>query len=735
MFDFEKIGEATYKSFFWVVTAFMFLFMLWQSRNYGMNWDEYSFVEYGKDLLNFYLALGKESTLQAKYNSPNYEISVYYGGMVELITEITNRIFSSRDPFDNHHLVTAIFGFIGVVFCGLTAKEISNWRTAIISSCFLFVTPVFFANSMHNSKDIPFAVGNITALYFIIVILKKWPNVKWYTYTALALAIAVTIGIRVGGILLIAYTCLFFVAKIFYLYLEGEIASKKEAFYEIKKGVLPLGLTVLAGYLVSLLFWPYAFFNPKTAPTNAFKFFSNIYYFDSYNLFEGAWIHRWEIPWYYIPKWIAITTPLFISLTPILLVILLVRIKNNLPKQLLLFSAMLLFTSLFPIIFIIIKKSNVYDGWRHLYFVYPPLVVICSIIWEKLFSVSSKQIQKILSITLLIFILQPFFFMLRNHPNEQFYFSPLIGGIEGAFKNYEIDYYGTSIRGAIEWIAKNPDVIKSSNKIRINSLYGGHNNPKHYINKYPQLVYVDVTDSSDYSLVLPSIAKNNHDLLANWPPKNTVHEIKVDGVPIIAIVKNLTIEQVKKDLPTSLKSTDKLADVTTFINLSLEFYQQKDYFNSIITAEKALSIDPQSAIAYNNICTSFNDLFLFDEAIEAGKKATQIAPDFVLAKNNYQYALSKKDTSIDPKIKMQSFLNLSFAFYNAGNQEKTIEFANKVLAIDQNNIVAYNNLCVAYIQLKEFDKAIVAAETALKIAPDFALAKNNLAWAKSQKNK
>ncbi|MBI4851188.1 MAG: tetratricopeptide repeat protein [Acidobacteria bacterium] len=735
MVDNTTVDQQLHKKIFFVLLAFMLVVMLFQSRNYGMNWDEYWFRDYGEKVFNFYSSFGQDQSFINQQRSTTYEIVPYYGGMSEFFGALLSKIFSSRDPYDNRHLVTAVFGFIAIVFCGLTAQVLSGWRSAILASSFLFVTPVFFANSMHNSKDVPFAAGYIVAIYFMMALIKEWPKFDIKNAIGLAIGMSMAIGVRVGGVLLIGYLGLFFIAKNLYFFKEGQYKSKEELLTQIKKGILPLTLIVIAGYIGSLLFWPYALLNPISVPMKALKIFSEINFFDSNGLFEGRWVHRWEIPWYYIPKWIFITTPLFISLTPLVLVVLLLAKRGKLDKNQVLYQAMLLFTSVFPVAYIIFKQSNIFDGWRHTYFVYPPIVVVCAMLWNELFSFSKKQVSLILGIWLLIFTLEPFFFMIRNHPNEQFYFSPIIGGISGAFKKYEIDYYGTSLRGAIEWLAKTKEVIESKNKLRVNSLYGEPNSAKHYIDKYPQLVFVGHQEPSDYSLVLPSIAKHNNELLLNWPPPNTIHQIKADGVPLIAIVKNDSAlpSQAKEDLIAKLKSDSK--DLNFFLDLSLQFFLAKDYLNAIVAAEKAIALDKNSAVAYNNICSSLNNLFLFADGAEAGKKAMEIAPDFQLAKNNYNYSLSRKDEQIDPNVKTQNYLNLSFAFYNIGNQEKTIEFAEKVLTVDPNNVVAYNNLCVAYIQLKQLDKAINAAEKALKISPDFQLAKNNLAWAKSEKEK
>ena len=40
---------------------------------------------------------------------------------------------------------------------------------------------------------------------------------------------------------------------------------------------------------------------------------------------------------------------------------------------------MLAFTALFPVVFVILRGSNVYNDARHVLFAYPPLVVICAV--------------------------------------------------------------------------------------------------------------------------------------------------------------------------------------------------------------------------------------------------------------------------------------------------------------------------------------------------------------------
>jgi Flp pilus assembly protein TadD len=45
---------------------------------------------------------------------------------------------------------------------------------------------------------------------------------------------------------------------------------------------------------------------------------------------------------------------------------------------------------------------------------------------------------------------------------------------------------------------------------------------------------------------------------------------------------------------------------------------------------------------------------------------------------------------------------------------------------------AYNNMAAGYASLRDWNEATAVAETAIRLKPDFPLAKNNLAWARQR---
>jgi tetratricopeptide (TPR) repeat protein len=79
-----------------------------------------------------------------------------------------------------------------------------------------------------------------------------------------------------------------------------------------------------------------------------------------------------------------------------------------------------------------------------------------------------------------------------------------------------------------------------------------------------------------------------------------------------------------------------------WVDISLHRYQAADYAGCIAAARKALQLDPNSAVAYNNIAAAYAAMHQWEPAVEAARQALRMKPDFQLAKNNLAWALSQK---------------------------------------------------------------------------------------------
>lgn len=720
----QKISEpGPGKKLFILIAVMMLITMLFVSSDYGISWDEKIQKDYGNNILKFYRSGGADTSYidRAKFIH-------LYGGFVETVSAVATKLYDG-DVYNTRHFIVAIFGFLAMLFSGLAAKELGGWTAGGLALLFVFFTPVFFGHSMYNSKDIPFATSYIISIYFLIRFIRQLPRPKLSTSIFLSLSIAMSINIRIGGLLLIVYLAFFWLVKIISLLGEEKELNEEKAMLIRKSILFPLGIAVGA-YFLGLIFWPYGLTTPLSHPFEALSTMANYEAFDSYNLFEGRWIHRQEVPWYYIPKWIWITVPLFITAGIFLIPFLFSKTSRQQPVPVTLTVSILLFAFLFPVIYIIAKKSNVYDGWRHALFIYPPLVSVCAAAWVNIFRLFSRPLYKftaggLLSLTLI----QPAAWMYSNHPFESFYFSPLIGGINGAFKNYEIDYYGTSIREAVEWIAENSDRSKTS---RVRCFYGETESCEHFVKKYSHLKYVMVNEESldwDYSIVIPAQAKFDSLLLKHWPPQGLVFEACADTVPIIAVVKNFrTPEMIAEQTANAVYTSN---DVNFLIKASIDYYNAGNYLMCVAASERVILVDPYNKFAYNNICSAFNRLKVYRDAAAAAKIALALDSTFVAAQANYAEALAGEKEVVPPDELSVNCTNLGVIFSKLGQYEACINFCLYAIKLKSDNAFAYNNVCSAYNALEKYAEAVKYGEEAVKLDPSSELFRNNLEIARS----
>ena len=176
-----------------------------------------------------------------------------------------------------------------------------------------------------------------------------------------------------------------------------------------------------------------------------------------------------------------------------------------------------------------------------------------------------------------------------------------------------------------------------------------------------------------------------------------------------------------------------------YLNLSLGYYREGAYEKCIGAAQRALALKPGYDLAYNNICSALIELKQWDRAIAAGEQALRLNPANAFAAGNLARAQARgrapvRVASALPAGKTpEEFLDLSLAFYQAKQFRKSIQAAQLALEKRPDYDAALNNICAANNALGQWDSAIAAGERAVRLNPANQLAKNNLAWAKSQK--
>jgi hypothetical protein len=325
----------------------------------------------------------------------------------------------------------------------LLSTHPKKYQWALLAVVMMVLSPRIYADSFYNGKDL--VLLSITCIHFYTLLrLLKKPN-----YTNLCIHAFVTaflIDVRILGIIHLTITLCWFAYLI--------LVEKGQRLRWLKMTAVYLLLTALILYAL----WPYLYTNPLNRFIEIFKSMGDFRWkFEV--LFCGDKVSSDHLPWYYSFVWIGATTPviyLIFSLTGVLKIFIDFFRKGLGDRNQLLWMSALVFM-LAPILAVIIFRSVIYDGWRHLYFIYPFLIVVSIPAFISIFNRLNK-IKWIGGILILCLpMLNTLFFMVKNHPNQQIYFNEIMPKKPGyLLTHFERDYWGMSYKTAFE---KMPQII------------------------------------------------------------------------------------------------------------------------------------------------------------------------------------------------------------------------------------------------------------------------------------
>ncbi len=191
------------------------------------------------------------------------------------------------------------------------------------------------------------------------------------------------------------------------------------------------------------LTWPYLWTDPLA------RFLYSIAVASQYPwkggvLFEGMVVGAKGLPARYLPEMISIQlTEAAILLIISGIIVALTRIRK---KEVYIPLILFLVWFVIPFAAILLAGSVVYDGFRQIIFLLPPLFLMTGFAFDWIF----PRIRNItLRFLLMILIVAPgIYSIITLHPYEYIYYNSFVGGVQGAYKNYELEYWATSYREA-----------------------------------------------------------------------------------------------------------------------------------------------------------------------------------------------------------------------------------------------------------------------------------------------
>ena len=445
-------------------------------------------------------------------------------------------IKDSRSYFLLRHFSTfLIFIISSIYFYRIIFNKYRSVSFSLLGTSFLIISPRIFGESFFNNKDIVlmsfFIIGFFYAVKFI-------QNKNIFNSIYFAFICSLIINVRILGLILPLIISFFYLISI--------LRSQNNKIYSSICFVTFVFLFLIFSFLLSPYLWVDTLDNLfKTLSYMKNHFLNlNIFYLGKYYFFS-------EVPWHYHMTSILVSTPIIYTFLFIIgfIVILkrttlrLFNIDKNISykdlwrgdKEL---QDLLCFIILVSMLLITIDTGKLsYNGWRHLYFIYPFFILISlkGLSYLENNFVHLKRNKKVLKIFILILMLPTLLWMYKNHPYQNLYFNSLV---KNNFNRYfEVDYWGLTNKEALEIIIKKEEKIVNI----YNNSTSDLNLTKKILRKDDRKMINIVGNSEDADYIINHFYdwRSKKDWQDYKPPHGfeILDEIKVNNVSINSIYK------------------------------------------------------------------------------------------------------------------------------------------------------------------------------------------------------
>ena len=370
----------------------------------------------------------------------------YYGIAFELPLLLLERglgLEDSRSIFLLRHLVTHGFFLVGGLCCALLVYRLSHSRTVALFALLVFVLqPRLYAHSFFNSKDLPFLSMFMVTLY---VTHRAFRTETVGAFVLCGVCVGILTNLRIMGMMLY----------------PAVLALRGLDLGQARRGARPHVLATgavfaLAGPGTLYALSPYLWADPLEFVT-AVRVLAH-HPNETRELFQGRVVEPHQLPWHYLPTWMAISTPLVTLLGGVLGGLgvglrSVRRPRETLGNTDLRFGLLLVACVMLPMLAIIALGSHLFNGWRHMFFLHAPLCCLAGlgVQWA---GGMSRQAAAGVSALAGLGVLVTGGEMVQIHPYQQVYFNALVDRTtpESLRISYRLDQEGGACREGLEFL-------------------------------------------------------------------------------------------------------------------------------------------------------------------------------------------------------------------------------------------------------------------------------------------
>ncbi|KRQ16527.1 hypothetical protein AOQ71_06175 [Bradyrhizobium manausense] len=407
------------------------------AKDYAISNDEGVQHRYGELIIAYY-----QSGLRVR-DLFSFDNLYLYGGLFDVIAIALGRVIPI-DIYELRHILCAVTGLAGIAASGAAARLIAGARAGLIAMVALALCGAWYGAMFNHTKDIPFAAAMAGATLFLLRLARQLPAPRALDVVVFGCLAGAALGQRSYGLLLFVY-----LGAAILIYLPWpESRGARLAF--AANSLLATCPAVAVAYLLMILAWPWAALSPLNPIRGLFAF--SEFQYAIRTLFDGRVYEMANVPRAYVPFYLLIRLPLMTQAGVALAMVSLLwpPLRRGLVRcrDLALLSTMVLL----PLGCQALIHGPAFSGMRHFLFVLPPLAMLAGVGLNDVLNtmaVRSRRLASAALATMCAAFLSEGIMLARLHPYENLSYNAVVGGLPGAFRRYDLDYWFNSMPEAI----------------------------------------------------------------------------------------------------------------------------------------------------------------------------------------------------------------------------------------------------------------------------------------------
>lgn len=418
--------------------AALVVIALWTFKDYAISNDEGVQHHYGELIIAYYRSGFRVRDLFTFQNL------YLYGGLFDVIVAALANVIRA-DPYELSHVLCAMTGIGGVAASAATARLIAGPRAGLIAAVALALCGAWYGAMFNHTKDIPFAAAMTGATLLLVRILRQMPLPRIIDVAALGVFAGAALGVRSLGLLLFVYLGLAIVICL--PWRENGGACLRFATSSALRTFPGAALALL----IMILAWPWAALSPLNPIRGLFAF--SEFHYAIRTMFAGRIYEMADVSRFYVPGYLLIRVPLItLAGAAVAMSSLLWQPLGREPQQRRRQLALVSLTIIVPLASEVLFHGPAFTGMRHFLFVLPPLAILAGVGFSQLVDALEMKGRRLAAGALALVgacFLWEGATLVRLHPYENLSYNALVGGLEGAFRRYDMDYWFNSMPEAI----------------------------------------------------------------------------------------------------------------------------------------------------------------------------------------------------------------------------------------------------------------------------------------------